>query len=205
MRTQVSALLQRLSQAMPLALPTPRTSIATHTAAHETNRIIPRRATTRTEVAPQKPAWDSSVPLKPEETRRYDIPLDIPAVVGKVVQVADDVLVIDSGDQRTTIRLQAIVMAEGNSHLRALTQNRLQSLIGCKVLAAGYQGTSGIDIVARVLDGEVDINCQLLLAGLARYDESDARTLNQRDRVLYAQAERQARAARQGMWRNSRR
>lgn len=190
MRTQVNALLQRLSHAVPLTLPVQKASTVAHSAARTKSH---------------KPVWETPASPEPRETRHYDVPHDIPAVVGKVIQVAEDVLLIADGDLRATIRLQGLVFSERDPRLRALAHARLQSLIGSEVLAAGYQGTSGIDIVARLMDGDTDVNHQLLLAGLARYDESDARALNQRDRVLYAQAERQARAARQGIWRNGRR
>ena len=124
-------------------------------------------------------------------------------IEGKVVKVADGdtITVLDKDNKQHRIRFQGIDAPESSQAFGQVSKKNLSDLIFGKQVTVIY---SKMDKYRRVvgkvlLDGK-DINIEQIRAGLAWHYKKYADEQPPEDRITYAQAETEARAARRGLW-----
>lgn len=127
-------------------------------------------------------------------------------IEGKVINVhdGDTVTVIDRNNKKFHIRLQGIDAPELKQEFGSVSQQNLSRLV------LGQQVTiywSKVDKYRRtvgtiMLDGR-DMNIEQVKAGLAWHFKKYADEQEPQDRVTYAAAEQQARAAKLGLWQDA--
>jgi endonuclease YncB( thermonuclease family)/methylphosphotriester-DNA--protein-cysteine methyltransferase len=127
-------------------------------------------------------------------------------IEGKVIDVhdGDTVTVIDRNNKKFHIRLQGIDAPELKQEFGARSQQNLSRLVLGKQVTVYW---SKVDKYRRtvgtiVLDGQ-DMNIEQVKAGLAWHFKKYADEQDAKDRVTYAAAEQQARAAKLGLWQDS--
>ena len=117
-------------------------------------------------------------------------------ITGKVTRVSDgDTVWVSDSLGRHKVRLNRIDAPESDQPFGKESAAHLKSLIGGKVVRVEYTST---DQYGRILGiiylGETDINPQMVRDGCAwHYKHFDSMP-------AYAQAEREARAAKRGLW-----
>ena len=124
-------------------------------------------------------------------------------IEGKVINVhdGDTVTVLDQNDKKFHIRLQGIDAPELKQEYGAVSQDNLSRLVLGKQVSIfwnkvdKYRRTVG----TIMLDGH-DMNILQVKAGLAWHFKKYADEQEPQDRVTYAAAEQQARAAKLGLW-----
>ena len=117
-------------------------------------------------------------------------------IVGKVTRVSDGDTVWVSGRLgRQKIRLNRIDAPESDQPFGKEATSYLKSLIGGKEICVKYETTDRYGrILGSIFLGETDINLQMVRDGCAwHYSHFD-------NTPAYAAAEREARAARRGLW-----
>jgi endonuclease YncB( thermonuclease family)/methylphosphotriester-DNA--protein-cysteine methyltransferase len=127
-------------------------------------------------------------------------------IEGKVINVhdGDTVTVIDRNNKKFNIRLQGIDAPELKQEVGSLSQQNLSRLVLGKQVTIYW---SKVDKYRRtvgtiMLDGQ-DMNIEQVKAGLAWHFKKYADEQDPRDRVTYAVAEEQARAAKLGLWQDA--
>jgi endonuclease YncB( thermonuclease family)/methylphosphotriester-DNA--protein-cysteine methyltransferase len=124
-------------------------------------------------------------------------------IEGKVINVhdGDTVTVLDSNNKKFHIRLQGIDAPELKQAYGAVSQENLSRLVLGKQVTIvwtkvdKYRRTVG----TIMLDGK-DMNIEQVKAGAAWHFKKYADEQDPKDRVTYARAEEEARAARLGLW-----
>ena len=129
---------------------------------------------------------------KGEETSHFAVR----EIVGKVTRVSDgDTVWVCSWLGRQKIRLNRIDAPESDQPFGKEATSYLKSLIGCKEICVKYET---IDRYGRILGsvflGETDINLQMVRDGCAWHYSHFDKT------PTYADAEREARAEKRGLW-----
>lgn len=121
---------------------------------------------------------------------------------GKVVDLGwgDAITVLDAQGKQRRVRLLGIDAPEKEQAFGPAARQKLSVLVFGKTVAVKYQKTdrSGRPL-GKVMSGTMDVNLEMLKAGLAWYYPNDT-DLPESDRPLYAGAEREAKAARRGLW-----
>lgn len=124
------------------------------------------------------------------------------ALQGKVVDLGwgDSITVLDTQNKQHRVRLLGIDAPEKEQAFGPSARQKLSALVFGKVVSVKYQkmDRNGRPL-GKVLLGSTDVNLEMLKAGLAWYYAND-RDLPESDRPLYANAERDARAAGRGLW-----
>jgi endonuclease YncB( thermonuclease family) len=124
-------------------------------------------------------------------------------IEGKVINVhdGDTITVLDKDNKKTHIRLQGIDAPELKQEFGSVSQQNLSRLVMGKQVTIvwtkvdKYRRTVG----TIMLDGR-DINIEQVKAGLAWHFKKYEDEQKPEDRVTYAAAEREARAAKLGLW-----
>ena len=117
-------------------------------------------------------------------------------IVGKVTRVSDgDTVWVTDSAGKHKIRLNRIDAPESDQPFGKESTAHLKSLIGGRVVRVEYAGTDQYGrILGIIFFGETDINLQMVRDGCAwhysHFDKTPA----------YAAAEREARAAKRGLW-----
>jgi endonuclease YncB( thermonuclease family) len=123
-------------------------------------------------------------------------------IQGKVVDLGwgDALTVSDAQGKQHRVRLLGIDAPEKEQAFGPAARQKLSALVFGKAVVVKYQkmDRSGRPL-GKVTVGALDVNLELLKAGLAWYYPND-RDLPESDRPLYAGAEREARAAERGLW-----
>lgn len=124
-------------------------------------------------------------------------------LTGRVVGVTDGdtITVLDAAHQQHKVRLAGIDAPEksqafgqrAKQHLSRLVFDRTVAIEGSKLDRYGR-------LIGKVLVSSTDANLQLVRAGLAWHYKQYANEQSPTDRVLYAQAEEQARGRHLGLW-----
>jgi endonuclease YncB( thermonuclease family)/methylphosphotriester-DNA--protein-cysteine methyltransferase len=124
-------------------------------------------------------------------------------IEGKVVRVADGdtITVLDNENKQHRIRFQGIDAPESKQSFGQKSKQSLSDLVFGKQVTVIY---SKMDKYRRVvgkvmLDGK-DINIEQIKAGLAWHYKKYEDEQPPEDRVSYAKAEQEARAAKRGLW-----
>jgi endonuclease YncB( thermonuclease family) len=124
-------------------------------------------------------------------------------IEGKVVRVADGdtITVLDNENKQHRIRFQGIDAPESKQAFGQKSKQSLSDLVFGKQIAVIY---SKMDKYRRVvgkvmLDGK-DVNIEQIKAGLAWHYKKYEDEQPPEDRVSYAKAEQEARAAKRGLW-----
>ena len=143
----------------------------------------------------------TSAPPRYESRSKQTVPAS--TFTGRVVNVPDgDTIVVLTDDNRThEIRLQGIDAPEGGQAFGNRSQQHLSDLIaGEEVTVTWYKRDRYKRLVGGVSINGSDICFEQIKAGMAwhyKYYQSEQTLEN---RVLYAEAELAARAARSGLW-----
>ena len=124
-------------------------------------------------------------------------------IEGKVINVhdGDTITVLDQNDKKFHIRLQGIDAPELKQEFGSVSQENLSRLVLGKQVTIvwnkvdKYRRTVG----TIMLDGH-DMNIEQVKAGLAWHFKKYADEQEPQDRISYAAAEQQARAAKLGLW-----
>lgn len=124
-------------------------------------------------------------------------------IEGKVVRVADGdtITVLDKDNKQHRIRFQGIDAPESKQDFGQRSKQNLSDLVFGKQVTVIY---SKMDKYRRVvgkimLDGK-DINIEQIKAGMAWHYKKYADEQPPEDRISYAKAEQEARAAKRGLW-----
>lgn len=123
-------------------------------------------------------------------------------IQGRVVDLGwgDSLTVQDSQSKQHRVRLLGIDAPEKEQAFGPAARQKLSALVFGKSVTVEYQKAdrSGRPL-GKVLMGSVDVNLEMLKAGLAWYYPNDT-DLPVKDRPLYARAEQEARTAKRGLW-----
>lgn len=126
-----------------------------------------------------------------------------PGVIqGKVVELGwgDSVTVLDAQNKKHRVRLLGIDAPEKEQPFGPVAHQKLSVLVFGKAVNVKYQKTDRNGrALGKVTLGALDVNLEMLKAGLAWYYPND-RDLPESDRPLYSGAEREARNASRGLW-----
>jgi endonuclease YncB( thermonuclease family) len=151
-----------------------------------------------------KPATPPPTPNAPAPTSTPSKPATEQAGViqGKVVDLGwgDSLTVLDAQSKQHRVRLLGIDAPEKEQAFGPAARQKLSALVFGKAVTVKYQrmDRNGRPL-GKVTLGAVDVNLEMLKAGMAWYYPND-RDLPQSDRPLYSGAEREARAAERGLW-----
>ena len=147
-------------------------------------------------------------PVRPGQSQQSAVVANNVQLVieGKVVNVhdGDTITVIDRSNRKFHIRLQGIDAPELKQEFGSASQQNLSRLVLGKEVAIywtkvdKYRRTVGTIMLA----GH-DMNIEQVKAGLAWHFKKYANEQEPRDRLTYAAAEQQARAAKLGLWQDS--
>jgi endonuclease YncB( thermonuclease family) len=123
-------------------------------------------------------------------------------IQGKVVDLGwgDALTVLDAQGKQHRVRLLGIDAPEKEQAFGPAARQKLSALVFGKAVSVKYpkMDRSGRPL-GKVLLGALDVNLEMLKAGLAWYYAND-RDLPEKDRPLYANAEREAQTAKRGLW-----
>lgn len=128
------------------------------------------------------------------------------ALKGQVIAVADGdtVTVLDADRQRHKIRLAGIDAPESRQAYGQRSRSSLKDLLDGRQVQVTYDKTDRYGrLVGKIeLDGR-DVNLEQLRRGLAWHYKKYEAEQSAEDRLVYAQAQQQAQAARLGLWREA--
>jgi endonuclease YncB( thermonuclease family) len=122
---------------------------------------------------------------------------------GKVVRIVDgDTLVLlDSTNTQHRIRLQGIDTPERKQPYGTRAKQQLGALVAGKQVVIEYEKRDRYGrIIGKVMHQGQDAGLALIEAGLAWHYKRYQSEQSREDRVAYADAEDDARAARRGLW-----
>ncbi|HEX8140352.1 MAG TPA: thermonuclease family protein [Pyrinomonadaceae bacterium] len=126
-----------------------------------------------------------------------------PVIEGKVVKVSDGdtITVLDKENRQHKIRFQGIDAPESKQEFGQVSKDNLARMILGKEVKVIWskQDKYGRTVGKVLLDGR-DINIEQVKAGLAWHYKKYSDEQPPEDRVTYAAAETEARAARRGLW-----
>jgi endonuclease YncB( thermonuclease family) len=129
------------------------------------------------------------------------------AVVGaatlqaKVTEVpSGNTIVVSNINRALKIRLKGIAPPEVGQPFSEAAREHLKALVMDKTVMVDYSNLSDGYLQAKISLNQIDIGSQMLRDGVAWYDRSSDFTLNDADRILYAQCEEAARSEKRGLW-----
>jgi endonuclease YncB( thermonuclease family) len=124
-------------------------------------------------------------------------------ITGKVVRVTNGaaLTVLDAANKQHEVRLTAIdAPADGQAFGQA-SQRSLSDLVFGRIVSVRYTSTNRYgQVVGLVTCGGKDINLAQLKAGLAWFYRTHSQDIGPTRRELYDRTEREARAAKRGLW-----
>ena len=124
-------------------------------------------------------------------------------IEGKVVKVSDGdtITVLDKNNKQYKIRFQGIDAPESKQDFGQVSKENLANMIFGKEVKVVWSKMDkyGRTVGKVLLDGR-DINIEQIKAGLAWHYKTYAKEQPAEDRITYAAAETEARAARRGLW-----
>lgn len=126
------------------------------------------------------------------------------SLAGRVLRVTsgDQLTIMDTGNVLHTVRLAGIQAPQVGRPFGADARTHLRTLLLGRFTLVDYElRDSAKRILGKVTYGGADVNLRQIQAGLARFRADHG--LNDRERRRYLQAEKKAREAGQGMWRDS--
>lgn len=153
---------------------------------------------------PAKPATTptTTAPAPSATPSQQTAAAQVGPIQGRVVDLGwgDSLTVQDSQSKQHRVRLLGIDAPEKEQAFGPAARQKLSALVFGKSVTVEYQKSdrSGRPL-GKVLMGSVDVNLEMLKAGLAWYYPNDT-DLPLKDRPLYARAEQEARAAKRGLW-----
>jgi endonuclease YncB( thermonuclease family) len=113
----------------------------------------------------------------------------------------DTITVLGAANQQTRVRLQGIDAPESRQAFGQVSKQNLSGLIFNKPVVIEYEKTDRYGrTLGKVLAGGRDVNLEQVKAGLAWHYKYYQDEQAPDDRRLYADAETEARTARQGLW-----
>jgi endonuclease YncB( thermonuclease family) len=127
-------------------------------------------------------------------------------LAGRVVGVADGdtITVLDSTRTQHRIRLQGIDAPEGRQAFGNVSKRALSDMVHGKDVVIEYHNQDRYGrILGIVLIGGRDVNLEMVRAGMAWHYKQYQRDQTPANRIAYAQAEIDARAAGKGLWRDA--
>lgn len=127
-------------------------------------------------------------------------------LAGKVVGVADGdtITVLDGSRTQHRIRLQGIDAPEKRQAFGNVSRRALSDLVHGKDVVIEYHNQDRYGrILGIVLIGGRDVNLGMVQAGMAWHYKQYQRDQTPANRIAYAQAELDARAAGRGLWRDA--
>lgn len=122
---------------------------------------------------------------------------------GKVIGVADGdtITVLDASKSQHRIRLQGIDAPESSQAFGARSKQHLSDLVFNKEVSVEWKKRDRYGrVLGKVLVGGRDACLAQVRAGMAWHYKYYQEEQSPEDRRLYAEAEREARAARRGLW-----
>lgn len=125
---------------------------------------------------------------------------------GTVVGLADGdtITVLDSSKVRHRIRLAGIDAPEKQQAFGSRSQQSLSELVFKKSVQVDFTKRDRYGrIIGKVLVNNSDVSLEQIKRGMAWHYKAYEREQTEVDRELYAQAERDARQVRRGLWRDS--
>lgn len=125
---------------------------------------------------------------------------------GRVVAVTDGdtVTMLTTDKQQQKLRFNGIDAPEVGQDFGQASKKHLAGLVfGKDVLVIGSKRDRYGRLVATVMLGEVNVNVEMLRAGLAWFYRQYASDIPAENRPAYEQAETEARAAKRGLWRDA--
>lgn len=126
-------------------------------------------------------------------------------LLGRVVAIADGdtVTVLDASNNQFKIRLMGIDAPEKKQAFGSKSKEALSFLIFDKQVTVEYHKKDKYGrTVGKVTVEGVDTNLEQVKAGLAWHYKKYQQEQSIEDRLLYAQAEEQARGEKRGLWRD---
>lgn len=127
-----------------------------------------------------------------------------PFIEGRVTRVVDGNTIVVNNQttgQAVRVRLRGIDAPELRQSAGAESRRRLESLVGGAQVRVEFKFTDKYaQALGRVLKDGEDINLSQLAEGLAWFHTSLTNELGADERKTYEAAEREARAARRGLW-----
>jgi endonuclease YncB( thermonuclease family) len=149
---------------------------------------------------------DDSKPLKPKRVERSPVRATVEL---QVVNVTDgDTLVIsNTANQHLRLRIQGIDAPEVGQSFGSDAQSYLAKLLTGKTVSVEFDPRGKPDDAGRViakvyLDG-LDIGLEQIKAGLAWFCKDYKKEQTESDRYSYAEAEKEARLAKRGLWKDA--
>jgi len=124
-------------------------------------------------------------------------------IEGKVVKVADGdtITVLDKDNKQHRIRFQGIDAPESKQAFGQVSKENLSKMVFGKQVTVLYSKMDKYRrVVGKVLVDGKDVNIEQLKAGLAWHYKKYQDEQPAEDRVSYARAEEDARAAKRGLW-----
>lgn len=122
---------------------------------------------------------------------------------GRIVGIADGdtVTVLDASNTQFKIRLMGIDAPEKKQAFGSKSKESLSALVFNKQVTVEYHKKDryGRTLGRIVVDG-VDANLEQVKSGMAWHYKQYQKEQSEEDRLLYAQAEEQARAEKRGLW-----
>lgn len=122
---------------------------------------------------------------------------------GRVIGIADGdtVTVLDSSNTQFKIRLLGIDAPEKKQAFGRKSKESLSALVYNKSVSVEYNKRDKYGrIVGKILVAGIDANLEQVKAGLAWHYKKYQKEQQVEDRAKYAQAEEQAKAAKRGLW-----
>jgi endonuclease YncB( thermonuclease family) len=133
----------------------------------------------------------------------FVFPAAADTISGRVVSVADGdtITVLDNSNTQHKIRLSGIDAPERAQPFGRKSREQLAELVAGKSVEVETDKTDrfGRSVGKVVLSGR-DINLVMVVSGLAWHYKAYAKEQGAADRLLYADAEAEARQARRGLW-----
>lgn len=124
---------------------------------------------------------------------------------GRVVGIADGdtITVLDASNQHYRIRLKGIDAPEKHQAFGNVSRQALAGMLSGRKVHVRADATDRYGRVLGVIlvDGR-EVNLEMLRLGLAWHYKAYARDQNPQERLAYAAAEEEARAAHRGLWRD---
>jgi len=119
----------------------------------------------------------------------------------KVIEIqSGNAIVVSNINRPLKIRLKGIAPPEVGQPFSEAAREHLRALVMDKTVMVDYSNLADGYLQAKISFNQIDIGSQMLRDGVAWYDRSSDFTLNDSDRLLYAQCEETARSEKRGLW-----
>lgn len=136
----------------------------------------------------------------------FVLPLSAATLEGRIVGVADGdtVTLLDGSNVQHKIRLAGIDAPESKQDFGNRSKQSLSDLVFAKAVTVETNKKDRYGrVVGKVTFDGIDVNLQQVERGLAWHYKEYEREQSSNDRILYASAERDAKSAKRGLWRDS--